>query len=117
MQPIRATTTPPARTIGAGRPTKKFPFHVPPRSHAPRTINQLKAGEGKDIAVAGSPGLIASLLDQNLLDQVVLLVHPVIAGGGRKRMFAADTALKKLELVSAKPPTSGVVITTYRPLR
>jgi dihydrofolate reductase len=80
-------------------------------------INQLKAGEGKNISVAGSPGLVRSLLDQDLLDELVLLIHPVIAGEGRKKLFADDTPLKKLELVSAQPTSSGVVIATYRPVQ
>ncbi|MBC6456548.1 dihydrofolate reductase family protein [Actinomadura sp. HBU206391] len=78
-------------------------------------VKQLKAGEGKGISVAGSPGLVASLLDQDLLDELVLLIHPVIAGEGRKKLFADDTRLKKLQLVSARPTSSGVVIATYRP--
>jgi len=80
-------------------------------------VRELKAGEGKDITVAGSPGLLRSLLEQDLLDELVLLIHPVIAGGGRKKLFADDAALTKLELVSAKPTSSGVVIATYRPVR
>lgn len=79
-------------------------------------INHLKAGQGKNISVAGSPGLVRSLLDLNLLDELVLLIHPVIAGQGRKKLFADDTKLKKLRLESAQPTSSGVVIATYRPL-
>jgi dihydrofolate reductase len=80
-------------------------------------VNELKAGEGKDITVAGSPTLVRSLLEQDLLDELVLLIHPVVAGEGRKRLFADDAAMKKLELVSAKPTSSGVIIATYRPAR
>jgi dihydrofolate reductase len=80
-------------------------------------VKQLKAGEGKGITVAGSPGLVRSLLDQDLLDELVLLIHPVIAGEGRKKLFADDAPLKKLELVNAQPTSSGVIIATYRPVR
>lgn len=78
-------------------------------------IAELKAGEGKDIAVSGSPGLVRSLLDQGILDELVLLIHPVIAGQGRKKLFADDTMLKKLELISATPTSSGTIIAKYRP--
>jgi dihydrofolate reductase len=78
-------------------------------------IGKLKAGEGKDITVAGSPTLVRSLLEQDLLDELVLLIHPVVAGEGRKKLFADDAALKKLQLVSAQPTSSGVIIATYRP--
>ncbi|MFI7006647.1 dihydrofolate reductase family protein [Streptomyces sp. NPDC050145] len=80
-------------------------------------IEKLKAGEGKDITVAGSPTLVRSLLELDLLDELVLLIHPVVAGEGRKKLFEDDTALKKLELVSAEPTSSGVIIATYRPVR
>jgi dihydrofolate reductase len=80
-------------------------------------VKELKAGEGKNITIPGSPTLVASLLDQGLLDELVLLVHPVIAGEGRKKLFADDTQMKRLELVSAQPTSSGVVIATYRPVR
>ncbi|RCH61866.1 riboflavin biosynthesis protein RibD [Streptomyces sp. SDr-06] len=80
-------------------------------------IEELKAGEGKDITVAGSPTLVRSLLEQDLLDELVLLIHPVVAGEGRKKLFADDASLKKLELVSAQPTSSGVIIATYRPTR
>ena len=53
----------------------------------PTAIKQLKAGDGKDISVAGSPGLVASLLDQDLLDGLELMISPVIAGEGRKKLF------------------------------
>ena len=82
----------------------------------PGAIHHLKAGQGKNISVAGSPGLVRSLLDLNLLDELVLLIHPVIAGEGRKKLFADDTKLKKLQLESAQPTSSGVIIATYRPL-
>jgi dihydrofolate reductase len=83
----------------------------------PTAVTRLKAGPGKGISVAGSPGLVRSLVAQDLLDELVLLIHPVIAGEGRKKLFADDGPLKKLELVSAQPTSSGVVIATYRPVR
>ncbi|RMI31565.1 dihydrofolate reductase family protein [Streptomyces triticirhizae] len=80
-------------------------------------VNELKAGEGKGISVAGSPGLVASLLEADLLDELVLLIHPVVAGEGRRKLFPDDASLKKLTLVSARPTSSGVIIATYRPRR
>lgn len=77
-------------------------------------IGELKATEGGTIGVAGSPGLVRSLIDENLLDELVLLIHPVVAGGGRQKLFADDAALKNLELVSAQPTSSGTIIATYR---
>ncbi|SOD62259.1 Dihydrofolate reductase [Streptomyces zhaozhouensis] len=80
-------------------------------------VGALKEGEGGGISVAGSPSLVASLLEAGLLDELVLLIHPVIAGGGRRKLFADDAPLRKLTLVEARPTGSGVIIATYRPAR
>jgi dihydrofolate reductase len=80
-------------------------------------VERLKAGEGKGIAVAGSPGLVRSLVERDLLDELMLVIHPVIAGEGRKKLFADDSPLKRLDLVSAQPTSSGAVLATYRPVR
>ena len=45
------------------------------------------------------------------------MISPVVAGGGRERLFPADAALNTFELVEAKPTSSGTVIATYRPAR
>ncbi|MFJ6575373.1 dihydrofolate reductase family protein [Streptomyces sp. NPDC091368] len=87
------------------------------RGELATAIEELKASEGKNITVAGSPTLVRSLLELDLLDELVLLIHPVVAGEGRKKLFADDAALKKMELVSARPTSSGVIIATYRPER
>jgi dihydrofolate reductase len=80
-------------------------------------INRLKEGEGKDISVAGSPGLTASLLAEDLLDELSLMINPVVAGEGLGKLFPADIEQKKLELVSAEPTSTGVILVTYRPVR
>jgi hypothetical protein len=41
----------------------------------------------------------------------------MVAGGWRKRLFAEDAMLTKLQLIESQPTSSGVVIATYRPLR
>jgi hypothetical protein len=46
-----------------------------------------------------------------------LMISPVVAGGGRKRLFPDDAALTKFELVAAQPTSSGALIATYRPIR
>jgi dihydrofolate reductase len=78
-------------------------------------IRSLREQDGGTIGTAGSPTLVRSLVEQGLVDELVLYVHPVIAGGGRRRLFPPDSPLIKLELVSAEPTSSGTVITTSRP--
>ena len=80
-------------------------------------VTELRQQDGGTIGTAGSPTLVRSLFDAGLLDELTLLIHPVVAGGGRKRLFADDAALTKLELVESQPTSSGVLIATYRPVR
>jgi dihydrofolate reductase len=77
-------------------------------------IATLKRQPGKNIGVAGSPTLVRSMLQASLLDELILMVHPVIAGRG-KRLFADGGDLKRLKLVDSKTTRTGVVILTYRP--
>ena len=79
-----------------------------------REINKLKGGSGKNISVSGSPTLVRSLLAENLLDELQLMIHPVVVGKG-KRLFTEDVDLKRLQLVDSKVTGTGVVIVTYQP--
>jgi dihydrofolate reductase len=80
-------------------------------------VAELRQQDGGTIGTAGSPSLVRSLIDQGLVDELTLMISPVVAGGGRKRLFPDDTALTKFELVEARPTSSGAVIATYRPIR
>jgi dihydrofolate reductase len=77
-------------------------------------IGKLKQQPGKNIGVTGSPTLVRSLLQNDLLDELTLMVHPVVAGHG-KRLFQDGGDLKRLKLVDAKTTRTGNVILTYRP--
>lgn len=79
-------------------------------------ITQLKRLPGKNIGTAGSPTLVHSLLEEGLLDELILLVHPVVAGNG-KRLFKDGGSLKRLKLLSSKTTRTGTVILTYQPLQ
>jgi dihydrofolate reductase len=53
-------------------------------------VAELRQQDGGTIGTAGSPSLVRSLIDQGLLDELTLMISPVVAGGGRKRLFADD---------------------------
>jgi len=76
-------------------------------------IANLKQGEGGDIVVSGSGALVRSLLQYGLLDELKLMIHPVVVGGG-KRLFGEGGERKELELVDSKTFATGVVYLTYR---
>ncbi len=75
-------------------------------------IARLKQQPGKDIGVMGSPTLVRSLLQNDLLDELTLMVHPVVVGHG-KRLFQEEANLKRLKLVDSKTTRTGVLIATY----
>lgn len=77
-------------------------------------IAELKRQPGKDITVIGSGGLVRSLLKEGILDELTLVVHPVILGGG-KRLFEDGDDRRALELVDSKTFGTGVLHLTYRP--
>ena len=77
-------------------------------------IEKLKKGPGKDIVISGSGTLVRSLLRYGLLDELKLMVHPILVGGG-KRLFDEEAETKPLELVDSKTFSTGVLYLTYRP--
>ncbi len=78
-------------------------------------IAELKRRPGKDITIIGSGVLVRSLLRDGLLDELRLMVHPVVLGGG-KRLFEDGDGQKALELVDSKTFGTGVLYLTYRPV-
>jgi dihydrofolate reductase len=77
-------------------------------------ITKLRQQPGKNIGVAGSPTLVRSLLQKDLLDELTLMVHPVVVGSG-KRLFKDGGDLKRLKLAATKTTSTGVAILTYQP--
>jgi dihydrofolate reductase len=77
-------------------------------------IAELKRRPGKNITILGSGALVRYALREGLLDELKLLVHPVVLGGG-KRLFEDGGDRKALELVDSRTFSSGVVYLTYEP--
>lgn len=73
----------------------------------------LKQQVDGDILVHGSAQLAQTLLDHDLVDEVRLMVFPVVLGKG-KRLFGDTTDKKSLHLVDSKVVGDGVLILTYR---
>jgi dihydrofolate reductase len=76
-------------------------------------IARLKRQPGKDIGIVGSGTLVRSLLQDDLLDELTLMVHPIVLGRG-KRLFEEGGDQKALELVDSKTFSTGVVVLTYQ---
>jgi dihydrofolate reductase len=77
-------------------------------------VRRLKTAGGPDLVIWGSSTLTSVLLDQGLVDEVLLLVYPVLLGRG-KRLLSDKIDARSLTFVSTKALSSGVLMNTYRP--
>ena len=75
-------------------------------------VQLLKEQPGKHVLISGSPTLVRSLLQDKLLDELRLFVHPIVAGSGL-RLFGDDST--SLKLADSKTLDNGVLYTTYQP--
>lgn len=85
-----------------------------PGDQALARIRELHAADGGDLQVMGSPTLVRTLLSEGLVDELRLIITPVLLGGG-KRIFTDDGVLRTLELVSSVTSSTGAHVCTYRP--
>jgi dihydrofolate reductase len=81
---------------------------------AAKAVAKLKQKPGKDLVILGSGELVHSLMRDNLIDEFILLIHPLILGSGH-RLFRDGGTLAGLQLIDSKTSATGVVIATYRP--
>ncbi|HYI62316.1 MAG TPA: dihydrofolate reductase family protein [Acidimicrobiales bacterium] len=77
-------------------------------------VRDLRAKEGGNLQLMGSPTLAGALIEHDLVDEYRLMIEPVTLGGG-KRLFPDDGQARPLELVSTITSDTGVHICTYRP--
>jgi len=77
-------------------------------------VASLKTTLDLDLLIMGSGDLIRSLMRRHVVDEYVLLIHPLVLGSGR-RLFADGGAFAALQLVESKTTSKGVVIATYHP--
>jgi dihydrofolate reductase len=82
----------------------------------PSQVRELKERDEGTISVLGSPGLVQTLMAHDLVDEYAIAIHPVVLGSG-KRLFRDAEQLQRLELVDSVTTTTGVLMTTYRPVR
>jgi dihydrofolate reductase len=78
-------------------------------------VSKLKRQPGKDISISGSATLVRSLLNAGVIDELRLMIHPVVLGSGR-RLFENGTGQTRLELVESQAFSTGVLNLTYRPV-
>ncbi|MCU0307708.1 MAG: dihydrofolate reductase family protein [Thermoleophilia bacterium] len=101
-----------SRTLSDADMTWNSALLPPDRTLA--AIGDLRAVEGRDLVVWGSASLVRDLLAAGLVDELRLMIEPVLLGGG-KRIFPEDGRQVGLRLESLATAPTGVVIAVYRP--
>lgn len=79
-----------------------------------REIRELKRQPGSHVAVPGSMALTRLLMAEGLVDEIRLLMHPIVLGSG-KRLFASDNRTTPMKLLEARTFSSGVTFLAYSP--
>ena len=77
-------------------------------------IRKLKKEKGNHLLVIGSGNLVQTLIQDDLVDEYRLMIHPLVLGSGA-RLFREGNPKRPLELVDTTMSTTGVVLATYRP--
>jgi dihydrofolate reductase len=80
-------------------------------------LTEIKAQDGGDLTMSGSATTVRWLLREGLLDELGLLVHPIVVGDGLARLFPPDMPSTPLELLSSRTFKSGVLNLSYAPAK
>ena len=79
-------------------------------------VHALRDRPGGEVNVMGSSQLVRALLEHDLVDEMQLMVSPIVLGGG-KSIFPADGASRTFELVSSTPASTGAMVNRYQRVR
>lgn len=85
------------------------------RGDIKKEVTKIKEQAGKDIWLFGGASLTTSFMNEGLVDEIGLAVHPIILGGG-KPLFKDINNRVKLKLIDTKSYSSGLVSLTYEPI-
>ena len=77
-------------------------------------VAELRTHDGGDLVIWGSAGLVTGLLAAGLVDELNLMIEPILLGGG-KRIFPEDGEARPMQLVASITTGTGVQVCTYRP--
>ncbi len=80
----------------------------------PAAVAELKEESGGTLVVLGSGELVRTLWEHDLVDELQLMIDPIVLGSG-KRLFSQEGPMRRLRLVDSKTTGTGMLITTYVP--
>lgn len=84
------------------------------KGSVPDEVASIKNQMEKDVVVLGSGELVQTLMEHNLIDIYILMIHPLVLGIGT-HLFRDGVTYSRLRLVDSRPTTTGVTIATYQP--
>jgi dihydrofolate reductase len=83
------------------------------KGDAADAVAELASRSAENLTILGSATLVQSLMARDLVDELVLMIHPLVLGSGR-RLFSDHGTYAAFELTDSIPTTTGVQIVTYR---
>lgn len=78
-------------------------------------LREIKQGDGPDLVIQGSSNLYPQLLEAGLLDELTLMISPIVLGEG-KRLFGGGTPPRTLKMTAHRVSDGGNIIATYEPV-
>ncbi|HEY3335800.1 MAG TPA: dihydrofolate reductase family protein [Candidatus Limnocylindrales bacterium] len=102
----------PKYVASRSRPTLDWAGATLLDGEAADTVRALKGGPGGTICILGSGILVRSLLDEGLIDELHLFVHPLVIGSG-KGLFGESADMRPLRLLDTRTTTTGVILARY----
>lgn len=116
--PFAASLNATPKYVASTELTEPLPWPNSTLLHAPveKALAELKQQVEGVLVIMGSGRLIEALLPDNVIDEFLLMVHPVVLGSGH-RLFPEGTPPLGLRLVSAVPTEDGGVALTYETLK
>ena len=103
MRPRTPTSTPP------------WPNSTLLTGDVPAAVAALRERPGGNLVIMGSGQLIRALLPHRLVDELLLMIHPIVLGSGQRLFGSADDKVS-LSLVDCAATPTGVILATYRPV-
>ena len=115
--PFKEGLNQPRKYVASSSPDADLPW---PNSalltgDVPAEVAALRQQPGGNLAIMGSGQLIRSLLPHGLIDELFLMIHPLVLGSGH-RLFGPDQEAHRLQLVHCTPTSTGVLMVTYQPV-
>ena len=87
------------------------------KTKVPEEVGKLRQQPGKNVLVYGSGKLVKTLLQHDLVDELRLMVYPVVLGSGKRLFDDHAETLKTLKLAESKTFPSGIVLLSYHPAK